>query len=169
MTMIDDPREDDDTTTTVVDDAATTATDTTVDVAAETDDSTAPDGADDGAATADDDAGDQDQSETFPREYVEKLRKESAGYRERAQRADQLEQRLHTALVAATGRLADPTDLPFDVGHLDDADALTAAIDELTERKPHLKTRRLAGDVGQGAGGAKAGDVNLADLLRARA
>jgi hypothetical protein len=116
-----------------------------------------------------DDADDEEQPETFPREYVEKLRKESAGYRERAGQADQLAERLHTALVAATGRLADPTDLPFDVGHLDDAEALTAAIDELVERKPHLKTRRPSGDVGQGAGGAKGTDVNLADLLRARA
>ncbi len=53
-----------------------------------------------------DDAGEQDP-ETFPREYVKKLRKESAGYRERAQQADTYAQRLHTALVAATGRLAD--------------------------------------------------------------
>ncbi|MCZ0731886.1 hypothetical protein OY187_27920 [Mycolicibacterium iranicum] len=113
--------------------------------------------------------GDGDQPETFPREYVEKLRKESAGYRERAQQADQLAQRLHTALVAATGRLADPTDLPFDAEHLDDPDALNAAIDELVERKPHLKSRRVVGDVGQGAGSVKAGQVNLAEILRARA
>lgn len=166
MTTTDDRPEDDDTTTTVVDDAATTATDETIVDTDDLDDAATTEGGDQDAATVDGDAGDEGQ---FPREYVEKLRKESAGYRERAQRADQLEQRLHTALVAATGRLADPTDLPFDVGHLDDADALTAAIDELVEAKPHLKTRRLAGDVGQGAGGAKAGDVNLADLLRSRA
>lgn len=165
-----DERRDEDTTTTVDDHAATIADETTVDAGAgEPNDTAATEGGDQDAATADGDGEDQEQPDTFPRTYVEQLRKESAGYRERAQRADQLEQRLHTALVAATGRLADPTDLPFDVGHLDDADALTAAIDELVERKPHLKTRRLSGDVGQGAGGAKAGDVNLADLLRARA
>lgn len=130
------------------------------------DDDGQADAADDDDTTQD---GDGDQPETFPREYVEKLRKESAGYRERAQQADQLAQRLHTALVAATGRLADPTDLPFDAEHLDDPDALNAAIDALVERKPHLKSRRVVGDVGQGAGSVKAGQVNLAEILRARA
>jgi hypothetical protein len=99
---------------------------------------------------------------------VQQLRKESAGYRERAQQADALAQRLHAALVAATGRLADPSDLPFAAQHLDDADALTAAIDELLQAKPHLKSRRVVGDVGQGAGGKAAG-VDLAAMLRARA
>lgn len=121
----------------------------------------------DGDQSGDVDTGlDGDQPETFPREYVEKLRKESAGYRERAQQADTYAQRLHTALVAATGRLADPSDLPFDSAHLDDNDALSAAIDALVERKPHLKSRRVVGDVGQGAGSVKAGDVDLAALLR---
>lgn len=104
--------------------------------------------------------------ETFPREYVQDLRSENARYRDKAKTADQLAQRLHVALVAATGRLADPTDLPFDESHLaDDGDALTAAIDDLLERKPHLKSRRVVGDVGQGAGGAST-DVDLAGLLR---
>lgn len=115
------------------------------------------------------DEGQGDDPEQFPKAYVVQLRKESAGYRERAQQADQLAHRLHTALVAATGRLADSTDLPFDQAHLDDADALTKAIDDLLERKPHLKSRRVVGDVGQGAGGVKAGDVDLAAMLRARA
>lgn len=108
-------------------------------------------------------------ADTFSRAYVEKLRKESAGYRERAQRADDLAARLHTALVAATGRMADPTDLAFDAAHLDDADALTGAIDELLTRKPHLASRRPFGDVGQGNRGGAAEPVNLADMLRARA
>lgn len=108
-------------------------------------------------------------ADTFSRAYVEKLRKESAGYRERAQRADDLAARLHTALVAATGRMADPTDLAFDAAHLDDADALTGAIDELLTRKPHLASRRPFGDVGQGNRGGTAEPVNLADMLRARA
>ena len=107
---------------------------------------------------------------TFSRTYVEKLRRESAGYRERAQRADTLAARLHTALVEATGRLADPTDLPFDAAHLDDADALAGAIDELLTAKPHLTSRRPFGDVGQGnRGPSTEPPVNLADMLRARA
>lgn len=106
--------------------------------------------------------------ETFPREYVEQLRQESGRYRQRAQRADDLAQRLHLALVTATGKLADPTDLPFDESHLDDAGALSAAIDDLLGRKPHLATRRPSGDVGQGA--STTGDtVSLAGILRANA
>ena len=38
--------------------------------------------------------------------------------------------RLHVALTSAVGRLADPTNLPFDYAHLDD-DAMNAALDDL--------------------------------------
>ncbi|WP_345313893.1 hypothetical protein [Gordonia alkaliphila] len=108
----------------------------------------------------------EDEPETFPREYVEKLRQENGKYRQRAQQADDLAQRLHTALVAADGRLQDPTDLAFDPSHLDD-DNLTAAIDDLIERKPHLAARRIVGDVGQGAT-TTAGAVNLLGILGGR-
>src|SRR4249919_3487527 len=73
----------------------------------------------------------EDTGETFPRSYVEELRAENQRYRERGKRADELARRLHTALVAATGRLADPSDLPFDEAHLADPDALAAAVDDL--------------------------------------
>lgn len=110
----------------------------------------------------------EEEPETFPRKVVEDLRRENATYRTRAQRADDLAARLHTALVAATGRLADPSDLPFDEGHLDDENALSTAIDDLLSRKPHLASRRPAGDVGQGA--TPSGEaVDLAGILRARA
>jgi hypothetical protein len=110
----------------------------------------------------------QTEPDTFPRKVVEDLRRENATYRTRAQRADALAARLHTALVAATGRLADPSDLAFEESHLDDAEALTAAIDDLLTRKPHLGSRRPAGDVGQGA--SVSGDtVDLAGILRSRA
>lgn len=121
-----------------------------------------------GPVDGDDDESDSD-ADTFSRTYVEKLRRENASYRERAQRADELANRLHAALVDATGRLADPTDLPFDAAHLDDADALTAAIDALLAGKPHLASRRPFGDVGQGNRGGSAESVSLAELLRARA
>lgn len=107
-------------------------------------------------------------TDTFSRTYVEKLRRESAGYRERANQADALATRLHTSLVAATGRLADPTDLPFDAAHLEDEAALTVAIDELLAKKPHLATRQPFGDIGQGNRGPTSEPVNLADMLRAR-
>lgn len=106
-----------------------------------------------------------DDAETFPRSYVEKLRRENQRYREQAATADTLAQRLHTALVAATGKLADPSDLKFDTAHLDDEDTMAVAIDELLTRKPHLATRRPFGDIGQGAS-PSASTVDLAALLR---
>ena len=134
-----------------------TASDTTEDVAttdAPDDERVDVDGSDDPS-----------DAETFPREYVEKLRKEAADARVKAKRADDLAERLHTALVAATGRLADPSDLPFDDAHLEDADALNAAVDELLARKPHLASRRPVGSIGQGATSA-ADSVSLAGILR---
>ena len=110
----------------------------------------------------------EEEPETFPRAYVEELRQENGKYRQRAQRADDLAARLHTELVRATGRLADPTDLPFAEEHLDDADALSSALDELLAAKPHLASRRPRGDVGQGVSGA-ADTVDLAGILRSRA
>lgn len=109
-----------------------------------------------------------EEAESFPREYVQKLRDENAKYRTRAQQTDILAHRLHTALAAATGRLADPTDLPFNETHLDDPDALNAAVDSLLASKPHLGNRTPRGDVGQGASDPGA-TVSLAGLLRAGA
>ena len=109
-----------------------------------------------------------DDPETFPREYVTKLRDESAKHRQRAADRDDLAARLHTALVSATGRLADPSDLVFDDEHLTDDAALTSAIDDLLARKPHLGSRRIVGDVGQGATGADS-SVDLAGMLRRNA
>ncbi len=105
-----------------------------------------------------------DEPDMFDRAYVEKLRQENGKYRQRAQRADDLAHRLHRALVEATGRLADPTDLPFDEDHLSDTESLTSAIDELLTAKPHLAARRVTGDVGQGA--SSTAGVNLAELMR---
>ncbi|VEG40297.1 Uncharacterised protein [Mycolicibacterium flavescens] len=105
------------------------------------------------------------EAETFPRSYVEELRQENGKHRQRAQKA---EQRLHAELVRATGRLADAEDLPFNPEHLDDAEKLTAAIDELLTRKPHLAARRPTGYIGQGATQSTA-QVNLHDILRSSA
>ena len=112
---------------------------------------------------------DAQDAQTFPRAYVEKLRQEAADARVRAKRADDLARELFTARVAATGRLADPNDLPFDDALLADMPALEAAIDELVAQHPHYAARRPRGDVGQGATGSDAGTVNLAGLLRSRA
>lgn len=111
-------------------------------------------------------------SDVFPRHYVEELRKESGGYRERAKtaeaNADALSKRLHTALVAATGRLADPADVPYDAEHLDEPEKLAAAIDALLEAKPHLKARKVSGDVGLGQRDSGTPTVDLLGMLRAR-
>ena len=109
-----------------------------------------------------------DNAETFPRSYVEELRRENARYRERARNADQYARRLHTELVRATGKLADPTDLETAEEHLDDPDALSATVDDLLARKPHLASRRPTGEIGQGAS-APTTTVDLASLLRQRA
>lgn len=109
-----------------------------------------------------------DDAETFPRSYVEKLRKEAAGHRDRAKRADDFAQRLHTALVEATGRLADARDLPFVESHLDDPVALSEAIDAVLADKPHLATRKPMGNIGQGVAPVS-NDVSLGGILRAGA
>lgn len=110
----------------------------------------------------------EEESDTFPRSVVEKLRRENAGYREKAKKAETYARELFYARVAATGRLADPDDLDFDEALLDDHDALTAAVEELVARKPHLALRKPRGDVGAGAT-ADAGVVDLAGILRSRA
>lgn len=111
---------------------------------------------------------DETEPDTFPREVVEKLRQENGKYRQRAGQADELAMRLHTELVRATGRLADPTDLPFDPEHLDDPEKLTAAVDALLDAKPHLATRRPSGDIGQGQRGPATGAFSLLDMLKER-
>jgi len=132
-----------------------------------------PDATTDDVADTTDTTGETDETteaepESFPREYVERLRQEAADARVKAKRTDELATRLHGALVTATGRLADPSDLAFDEEHLDDEAALTAAIDDLLGRKPHLASRRPVGDIGQGAT-ATSESVDLAQMLRARA
>lgn len=108
----------------------------------------------------------ESEPDTFPRSYVEQLRQENGRYRQRAQRADELAHRLHRALVEQTGKLADPTDLPFSEDHLsDDGSLIREAIDELLTAKPHLAARRIAGDIGQGATKPSDG-VNLLSILR---
>ena len=98
----------------------------------------------------------------FDREYVKSLRDENKRYRLKAKTADELATRLHEQLVKADGRLQDHTDLPFDPEHLD-GEKLTVAIDELLERKPHLRSRRVSEDIGAGNRG-DAGSVS-SDLI----
>ena len=107
------------------------------------------------------------EGDSFPRAYVEDLRKEAAGHRTQLRT---VQERLHTELVRATGLLADPADLEFDAAHLEDPEALQAAIAALVEAKPHLKARSFApGGAAQGAKNAASGGVDLLGMLRANA
>lgn len=146
----------------------TTETSEVVDTLSETPEGDISDATPDaGAAQGSDLKSDQDD-EMFPREYVENLRNENAKYRQRAQESDTLANRLHTELVRATGRLADPSDLPFDEDHLADAGKMVAAIDDLLTAKPHLATRRPVGDIGQGARGPASEPFSLLQMLKER-
>lgn len=112
--------------------------------------------------------------QTFDRPYVEALRRSEAAHRVRAKTADALGARLVTAYAAATGRLADPTDLAAspelcDDDGVPDPGKVAAAVDALLEARPHLATRRPSGDVGQGARPGDTAGVSLAGMLRAGA
>lgn len=106
-----------------------------------------------------------DDPDAFPRAYVEQLRQEAADARVKAKKADTYAEQLFYARVAATGRLADPSDLPFDADALDDLPAMEAAIDALIATKPHLASRTPRGDIGQGITTTDT-DVDLAAILR---
>lgn len=116
------------------------------------------------------DDGQDEQADTFPREYVEKLRKEAGDARTRAKRADELAAALWAAQVAATGQLADPSDLPMpeDVDPLD-PEAVRAAVAELLAVKPHLAARVPRGFVGQGQTPTPPAPRSLGGLLRGMA
>lgn len=110
-----------------------------------------------------------------PDRATKKLRKENATLRERAKaaearaaRTDSLAARLHTELVRASGKLADPADFPYnpDADLLDDPEAFNQAIDEFVEAKPHLRSRTPRGDVGQGNRGNGEEPVNLMNILK---
>ena len=75
-------------------------------------------------------------------------------------------ERLHEALARIDGRLQDVTDLPFDENNLDEG-AMTQAITELLERKPHLRKREVAGDIGAGnRGSARPDPIDLIKVIR---
>lgn len=122
----------------------------------------------------------------YPAEIVQKLRHEAADRRTKAREADaarqaadaraaKLTERLLTASLAQhAGTLADPSDL---LAHVDAADLcdddglpdpakIAVAATALLAKKPHLGSRKPAGDVDQGARGGPPATVDFADLLR---
>jgi hypothetical protein len=111
------------------------------------------------------------EPETFPRDYVEKLRTEAKSWRLKAGRADELEARLHSELTKSDGRLADPADLPFDPEHLADPQKHADAITELLKAKPHFASRiPIPGSsIGQGQQGSPTPpQTGLIDAIRAQ-
>ncbi|ROR53281.1 hypothetical protein EDD41_0416 [Luteococcus japonicus] len=106
-----------------------------------------------------------DEPESFPREYVEKLRKEAADNRAKAKAAEALQHEVFGLRVAALGKLHDASDMPFDPALLEDPDKLAQAVDELVTRKPYLARQVVAGSIGQGAAPATP-SVSLIDALR---
>ena len=111
-------------------------------------------------------AGEQaDEHTTFSREYVEELRGEAAKYRTRAKHTEEVERRLHEALVRLDGRLHDASDLDFDPKRLE-GDGVEAAITALLEAKPHLAKRAPSGDVGAGVRGEVDAAPDLISIMR---
>ena len=106
-----------------------------------------------------------DEHTTFSREYVEELRGEAAKYRTRAKHTEQVERRLHDALVRLDGRLHDASDLEFDPKRLE-GDGVEAAITALLEAKPHLAKRAPSGDVGAGVRGEVDAAPDLISIMR---
>ena len=87
-----------------------------------------------------------EQQQSFSRDYVQSLRSESAGYRKRMQRA---ERELFRMKVDATGLIVAADEVPFDAALLDDDDALTQQVEEIVTAKPYLKRRSATGNIGQ--------------------
>ena len=119
------------------------------------------------AEPTDEQAGEQvaDEHTTFSREYVEELRGEAAKYRTRAKHTEEVERRLHEALVRLDGRLHDASDLEFDPKRLE-GDGVEAAITALLEAKPHLAKRAPSGDVGAGVRGEVDAAPDLISIMR---
>lgn len=144
-----------------LEDEPTGETDETTETAEETTESEEPAAS---STTESEPRGDENRSD-----QLTEVRREAAGYRKRLRETEtelqQVQSELFHARVAATGKLADPSDMPVDVELL--AGGLDDAIDELLQAKPHLKARAF-GDIRQGERGERAA-VSLADILRTNA
>ncbi len=124
-----------------------------------------------GGAGSDASAGENtDDADTFPRDYVENLRQESKGYREKASaaeaRTDELSRALFAARVAATGKVENAAEIEYNADMLDDADALNTAIDAAIEARPYIKTRKPSGNIGQGVKGTQTEQFSLLGALK---
>lgn len=125
---------------------------------------------------SEDQEGQEQEGDTFPRAYVQELRKENQGYRDRAKKGELALSRLAEVTVrdATKGILFDPSDLSYDEKTMSDDDGfpdsekIKEAAQELVSKKPHLAPRRPRGDIGQGTR-SKDDDFSLAGILRSNA
>jgi hypothetical protein len=107
----------------------------------------------------------------YAKSDLAKLRRSQDAYRQRAKTAEgrvaDLVQQRHEALVRLDGRLQDSTDLPFDPDAVLEPDQITETITEMITAKPHLKSRKPTGDIGQGVRGTADEPFNLIGAIKA--
>jgi hypothetical protein len=147
-----------------------------VEIVLGSDGDSAPSGGQNGQTSSTDDVGatgdDLGDAETFPRSYVEQLRKENAEQRQRAKNADKLRDDLLTGAIQGitNGIIFDPTDLPVEPEFWDEEtdrpnyERIRDAAVALAERKPYLA--RARGRVGQGRQPEPETGVSLHDIMR---
>lgn len=108
--------------------------------------------------------------QSFDRDYVERLRGKSAGYRLRMKEAESkvenLQRALFTERLQRLDTVVDTDAVPYDPDLLDDSDALREAVEELLESKPYLRKRRAGGDIGQHNNHEHGNGFSLLDALR---
>ena len=113
------------------------------------------------------------EQQSFSREYVERLRDKSAGYRLRAkeseQRLEEVQRALFRERVQRLDMLVNPEELPYNPALLDSPEELTAAVETLLESKPYLRKRKAGGDIGQHDQQSNGDGFSLLGALRANA
>lgn len=116
----------------------------------------------------------EDESATFDRAYVQKLRDEAAAARVRAKRADDATERLRALAVQFAVRdvLKDADDLPWSDDFADeegwpDQRKIVAAAEALVAARPYLG--RVRGEVGMGQHSEESDDISLVGILAAGA
>ena len=119
----------------------------------------------------DDEGGNDDElRQTFDRDYVERLRTKSAGYRLRAKEAESdranLQRQLFTERLQRLDLVVDVEAVPYDPALLDDEAALVDHVEALLESKPYLRKRKVAGDIGQHSAGDNPQSVSLLSMMK---
>lgn len=104
-----------------------------------------------------------ENSDTFPREYVERLRRENQTYRDRAREAESTAWR---ALVESTGLVINADEVPRPDGAALTLDGAETAASEAIGARPYIAARRARGNIGQHEGPGASSAVSLSSLLR---